>query len=60
MLTSLEWHRLSLCDWDGYDRRAAQLLAQLQTYAETTDGPLLPPLTASLFPLPPALHRRLG
>jgi tetratricopeptide (TPR) repeat protein len=29
VLTNLEWHRLSLCDWDGYDRRAARLLAQL-------------------------------
>jgi predicted O-linked N-acetylglucosamine transferase (SPINDLY family) len=60
VLVHLEWHRLSLCDWDDYDRRAARLLAQLQTYAETTDGPLLPPLTGSLFVLPPALHRRLG
>ena len=23
VLISLEWHRLSLCDWDDYDRRAA-------------------------------------
>lgn len=60
VLVHLEWHRLSLCDWDDYDRRAARLLAQLQTYAETTDGPLLPPLTGSLFVLPPALLRRLG
>ena len=60
VLVQLEMHRLSLCDWDGYDRRAAQLLTQLQTYAKTTEGALLPPLTGSLFMLPPALHRRLG
>lgn len=60
VLVQLEMNRLSLCDWDGYDRRAAQLLAQLQTYAKTTEGALLPPLTGSLFVLPPALHRRLG
>ena len=60
VLVQLEMHRLSLCDWDGYDRRAARLLAQLQTYAKTTEGALLPPLTGSLFVLPPALHRRLG
>lgn len=60
VLVQLEMHRLSLCDWDDYDNRAARLRQRLQTYSETTDGPLLPPLTASLFPLPPALHRRLG
>lgn len=60
VLTSLEWHRLSLCDWDDYDRRAARMLRQLQRYAESSDGPLVAPLTASLFALPPALHRRLG
>jgi len=56
VLVQLEMNRLSLCDWDGYDRRAAQLLAQLQTYAKTTEGALLPPLTGSLFVLPPALR----
>jgi predicted O-linked N-acetylglucosamine transferase (SPINDLY family) len=60
VLTSLEWHRLSLCDWDDYDRRAARVLSQLQRYAESSDGRLVAPLTASLFALPPALHRRLG
>ena len=60
VLTSLEWHRLSLCDWDDYNRRAARMLSQLQRYAERSDGPLVAPLTASLFALPPTLHRRLG
>ncbi|MFN6132232.1 MAG: tetratricopeptide repeat protein [Synechococcaceae cyanobacterium] len=60
VLVHLESQRLCLCDWDDYDNRAVRLLAQLQTYAETTDGPLLPPLTGLLFVLPPALHRRLG
>ncbi len=60
VLTSLEWHRLSLCDWDDYDSRAARLLSQVQCYAESNDGPLLPPLSGLLIELPPALHRRLG
>ena len=60
VLTSLEWHRLSLCEWDDYDRRATQLLKQLECYAESTHGPLVAPLRASLFDLPNELHRRLG
>jgi len=60
VLVHLEWHRLSLCDWDDYDNRATQLRQQLETYAEAREGSLLPPLTPSLFALPPALHRRLG
>ena len=60
VLVHLEWHRLSLCDWDDYDNRAARLRQQLEAYAEARDGSLLPPLTPSLFALPPALHRRLG
>ena len=60
VLISLEWHRLSLCDWADYDRRAARLLQQLQRYAESSHGPLVAPLRASIFEIPTALHRRLG
>lgn len=60
VLASLEWHRLTLCDWDDYERRAALMRNQLQRYAEGNDGPLVAPLTGTLFALPPALHRRLG
>lgn len=60
VLISLEWHRLSLCDWEDYDRRAALLLNQLQRYVESRDGPLVAPLRASVFELPPLLHRHLG
>ena len=60
VLMHLEWHRLSLCDWDDYDNRAARLRQRLEIYAEARDGSLLPPLTPSLFALPSALHRRLG
>jgi predicted O-linked N-acetylglucosamine transferase (SPINDLY family) len=60
VLVHLEWHRLSLCDWDDYDNRAALVRQQLEAYAEAREGSLLPPLTPSLFALPPALHRRLG
>ena len=60
VLVQLEMHRLNLCDWDNYERRAARLRQRLETYAEARDGSLLPPLTPSLFALPSALHRRLG
>ena len=60
VLISLEWHRLSLCDWDDYDYRANRLLKQLKRYAESSQGSLVAPLRASLFELPPLLHRRLG
>ena len=60
VLVHLEWHRLSLCDWDDYDNRAARVRQQLEAYADAREGSLLPPLTPSLFALPPALHRRLG
>jgi predicted O-linked N-acetylglucosamine transferase (SPINDLY family) len=60
VLVHLEWHRLSLCDWDDYDNRAARVRQQLEAYADAREGSLLPPLTPSLFALPAALHRRLG
>ena len=60
VLVTLEWHRLSLCDWDNYDARMADLIKRLEAHSHKAQGPLVPPLTASLFPLPPALHRRLG
>lgn len=60
VLMHLEWHRLSLCDWDDYDNRAARLRQRLEAYAQAREGSLLPPLTPSLFALPAALHRRLG
>lgn len=60
VLVHLEWHRLSLCDWDDYDNRAARVRQQLEAYADAREGSLLPPLTPSLFALPLALHRRLG
>ena len=60
VLVHLEWHRLSLCDWDDYDNRATQLRQRLEAYADAREGSLLPPLTPSLFALPPALHRHLG
>ena len=53
VLISFEWHRLSLCDWDDYDRRALRLLKQLWRYAESSNGPLVAPLRASVFELPP-------
>jgi predicted O-linked N-acetylglucosamine transferase (SPINDLY family) len=63
-LVQLEMHRLSLCDWDDHERRMAQLLAQLEAHGQARDGAvdsvLVPPLSLSLFPAPPALHRRLG
>ena len=64
VLVQLEMHRLSLCDWDNHERRMAQLLAQLEAHGQARDGVvdsvLVPPLSLSLFPAPPALHRRLG
>lgn len=64
VLVQLEMHRLSLCDWDNHERRMARLLAQLEAHGQARDGVvdsvLVPPLSLSLFPAPPALHRRLG
>jgi len=61
VLTTLEWHRLSLCDWMDYEARQALLLERLQAYALAVDGPLLPPLSAYLVPAAtPALLLQLG
>jgi predicted O-linked N-acetylglucosamine transferase (SPINDLY family) len=63
-LVQLEMHRLSLCDWDDHERRMARLLAKLEAHGQAgagvVDSVLVPPLSLSLFPAPPALHRRLG
>lgn len=64
VLVQLEMHRLSLCDWEDHGDRMAKLLAQLEAHGQARDGVvdsvLVPPLSLSLFPAPPALHRRLG
>jgi len=64
VLVQLEMQRLSLCDWDDYGGRMARLVMQLETLSQANTGDagagLVPPLSLNLFPVPLALHRRLG
>ncbi|PZD74981.1 Lipopolysaccharide assembly protein B [Acaryochloris thomasi RCC1774] len=68
--TCLEWQHLAayqlsyvrrqLCNWQHDDARMTELLQRLETHIAQTDSPALAPLSLSVFPASPALHRAVN
>ena len=52
--------QLTLCQWDDYDQRISTLLARPQTYLQTPENLVLPPLSLNSFPASLSLHRDLN
>ena len=60
VLYQREHLRLTLCDWEDFDRRVQTLTERIQNHVNTPGSPRLAPLSLSSFPVSIALHTALN
>ncbi len=56
----LSYVRRQLCDWEHHDQRMAELLQRVEAHISKRESPALAPLSLSVFPATPALHRAVN
>jgi protein O-GlcNAc transferase len=56
----LSYVRRQLCEWQHNDERMAELLQRIEAHISQPESPALAPLSLSVFPAAPALHRAVN